>query len=105
MTIGDKHITPAGRLARRLADLIEAWRALASARPDPADGGAGRQDDNVFNLFGIGADEVRHSAFLAWLFDPAASHGQGARFFAAFLGAAQPPVALALPVPIRCRWS
>src|SRR4051812_36234492 len=40
-------------------------------------------DFNVFDF--IAPDELRLSAILAWLLDPAGSHGQGALFLAEFL--------------------
>lgn len=38
------------------------------------------QKPNIFNILGIGRAEIRHSNFLAWLFDPNESHGLGNRF-------------------------
>jgi hypothetical protein len=40
---------------------------------------------NIFDSLGIARVEIRHSNFLAWLLDPAESHGQGALFLKAFL--------------------
>ena len=54
-------------------------------------------DEHLFSFLGIGADEVSHSGFLAWLFDPLGSHGQGSLFLRAFLDAAEPEIALLLP--------
>ena len=39
---------------------------------------------NLLELCGVGADERRHSAILAWLLDDTATHAQGNRFFKAF---------------------
>lgn len=59
---------------------------------------------NQFNLFeavGITRQEIRHSHFLAFLFDPSQSHGLGDRFLKDWLtavlktGAEQSPVRLA----------
>lgn len=48
---------------------------------------------NIFDALGIARVEIRHSNFLAWLLDPAESHGQGALFLKAILMdlLAQPP--------------
>lgn len=78
----------------RISQLIESYRALRRAQ---ARLGEVNADENLFSLFDVGADEVSHSAFLAWLFDPLGSHGQGSRFLQAFLDAAEPEVALQLP--------
>ena len=40
---------------------------------------------NLFRTLGIADQELRHSNMLAWLFDPAASHGFGERFLRDFL--------------------
>ncbi len=40
---------------------------------------------NLFDVLGIGRLEVLHSAFLAWLLDPWASHGLGEYFLRTFL--------------------
>ena len=40
---------------------------------------------NIFDALGIARAEIRHSNFLAWLLDPAESHGQGGLFLKAFL--------------------
>ena len=40
---------------------------------------------NPFELLCITHDERKHSAILAWLFDPLGSHGQGNIFFKTFL--------------------
>ncbi len=40
---------------------------------------------NIFDALGIARTEIRHSNFLAWLLDPAESHGQGALFLKAIL--------------------
>ncbi len=39
---------------------------------------------NLFEAMGIGAREVRHSRVIAWLLDPAGSHGQGANYLQRF---------------------
>jgi PD-(D/E)XK nuclease superfamily len=39
---------------------------------------------NLLDLCGVGTDERRHTAILAWLLDENASHAQGTRFFKAF---------------------
>ena len=41
-------------------------------------------DFNLFSLFKVETDEVRHSRFLAWLLDPGSGHGQGDLFLQAF---------------------
>ena len=41
-------------------------------------------DFNLFSLFKVETDEVRHSRFLAWLLDAGAGHGQGDLFLQAF---------------------
>ena len=53
-------------------------------------------DFNFFRLLGVETDEVSHSAFLAWLFDPTAAHGQGNSFLQALLDGAWPGVRLQL---------
>lgn len=40
---------------------------------------------NIFDALGVARAEVRHSYFLAWLLDPAESHGQGSTFLKAIL--------------------
>jgi hypothetical protein len=40
---------------------------------------------NIFDSLGIARAEIRHSNFLAWLLDPAESHGQGPLFLNAVL--------------------
>lgn len=40
---------------------------------------------NIFDALGIARAEIRHSNFLAWLLDPAESHGQGDLFLKALL--------------------
>lgn len=40
---------------------------------------------NIFDALGIARTEIRHSNFLAWLLDPAESHGQGELFLKALL--------------------
>lgn len=36
---------------------------------------------NIFDVFGLGHDEKKHCAFLAWLLNPKESHGHGGLFF------------------------
>ena len=43
---------------------------------------------NLFQVLGIETNEIRHSAFLAWLLDPGTSHGLGAYFLRKFLSIA-----------------
>ncbi len=40
---------------------------------------------NIFDALGVARAEIRHSNFLAWLLDPAESHGQGALFLKSIL--------------------
>lgn len=40
---------------------------------------------NIFDALGVARAEIRHSNFLAWLLDPAESHGQGDLFLKALL--------------------
>lgn len=40
---------------------------------------------NIFDALGVARVEIRHSNFLAWLLDPAESHGQGSLFLRAIL--------------------
>ena len=40
---------------------------------------------NVFEMLGIEKNEIRHSAFLAWLLDPNGTHGLGDYFLRRFL--------------------
>lgn len=40
---------------------------------------------NIFDALGLARAEIRHSNFLAWLLDPAESHGQGDLFLKAIL--------------------
>src|SRR5438477_10262037 len=40
---------------------------------------------NIFDALGVARTEIRHSNFLAWLLDPAESHGQGSLFLKAIL--------------------
>lgn len=83
---------------RRIAQLLEAYQGL---REEQARAGQVDDDENLFALFGVGADEVTHSALLAWLFHPTGAHGQGARFLRAFLSVADPEIALQLPESYR----
>jgi len=39
---------------------------------------------NLFDVFGFGSDEEKHSSILAWLLDENAGHGQGNSFLKAF---------------------
>jgi hypothetical protein len=82
-----------------IAQLLKACQALEQNQSSVLHGG--RTSANVFSMFNIGTDEVSHSAFLAWLFDPEATHGQGWRFLQAFLEAAQPQIALQPPDTYR----
>lgn len=41
---------------------------------------------NVFELCGVGRDELKNCAILAWLLDENGSHGQGSRFLRGLLG-------------------
>lgn len=41
---------------------------------------------NVFDLCGVGRDEMKNCAILAWLLDENVSHGQGSRFLRGLLG-------------------
>ena len=43
---------------------------------------------NLFQVLGIETNELRHSAFLAWMLDPNASHGLGVYFLRKFLSLA-----------------
>ncbi len=52
---------------------------------------------NTFSLLDVGTDEVRHSAFLAWLLDADAGHAQGDLFIKAFLATCRPAIDLVLP--------
>ncbi|MBN2002848.1 MAG: PD-(D/E)XK nuclease family protein [Anaerolineae bacterium] len=52
---------------------------------------------NTFSLLGVGTDEVKHSAFLAWLLDAEGGHGQGNLFLQAFLATCRPPIEMTLP--------
>lgn len=56
---------------------------------------------NTFALLNVGTDEVRHSAFLAWLLDPSAGHGQGDLFLEALLATCRPPIDLVLPEQVH----
>jgi len=47
----------------------------------------GPVDFNIFSILGVSSDEVRHSAFVAWLVDARAGHRQGELFLQSFLGA------------------
>jgi len=40
---------------------------------------------NVFEALRIARVEIRHSNFLAWILDPAESHGQGGTFLEAMM--------------------
>ena len=39
---------------------------------------------NIFDAVGMERQEVKHSAFIAWLLDPSKPHGLGNRFLAEF---------------------
>ena len=79
---------------QRISQLLEAYQGL---RARQARAGQVDDDENLFTLFDVGADEVTHSALLAWLLDPTGAHGQGTRFLRAFLSVAEPEIALQLP--------
>lgn len=83
---------------QRIAQLLEAYQGL---RVRQARAGQVDDDENLFALFDVGADEVTHSALLAWLLDPTGAHGQGTRFLRAFLSVADPEIALQLPETYR----
>src|SRR5262249_10582480 len=73
--------------ARRFVD----WRAfkiftgvknhLADGRLTKLEARIGRF--NIFDALGIARAEIRHSSFLAFILDPAESHGQGQLFLKA----------------------
>lgn len=44
-----------------------------------------RGSDDLFNVIGIGRNELRHSAMIAWLLDPLSKHGLGPEFLQAVL--------------------
>jgi hypothetical protein len=44
-----------------------------------------RGPSDMFNVIGIGRNEVRHSAMIAWLLDPLARHGLGPKLLQAIL--------------------
>ena len=44
-----------------------------------------RNQPNIFEILGVSHFEIRHSHFLAWLFDPKGSHGIGDYFLKRFL--------------------
>ena len=44
-----------------------------------------RNQPNIFEILGVSHFEIRHSHFLAWLFDPKGSHGIGNYFLKRFL--------------------
>lgn len=67
---------PPEERAERLLDFFSTWE---DERPAPA------VDFNVFPLLRVKNDEVIHSRFLSWLFDPRESHGQQHLFTEAFL--------------------
>ncbi len=58
---------------------------------------------NVFDLAGLGTNEVRHSALLAWLLDAMSGHGQGNKFLRAFLDTCHPQIPLAIPEEYEVR--
>jgi len=79
--------------------LLEDYRGLQADT-------SGRQADrhpheNIFSILDVGADEVSHSAFLAWLLDPQSSHGEGSRFLETFLVIAEPQIDLQVPCAYR----
>jgi hypothetical protein len=49
---------------------------------------------NVFSLLNVSTDEVRHSAFLAWLLDARAEHGQGTLFLKVLVNSCRLPLTL-----------
>jgi hypothetical protein len=83
---------------QRITQILEAYQGL---RAKQARAGQVDDDENLFALFDVGADEVTHSALLARLFDPTGAHGQGTRFLRAFLSVADPEIALQLPESYR----
>ncbi len=54
--------------------------------------GDGRTEFKLLDLTGVGTDEVRHSAILAWLLNPHSRHGCRELFLHAFFGEAGLPV-------------
>ncbi|MBN1262657.1 MAG: PD-(D/E)XK nuclease family protein [Anaerolineae bacterium] len=80
----------------RLTAMQRAFAAFETQRSERADGAF-----NAFALLGVGTDEVKHSAFLAWLLQADAGHGQGELFLNVFLAACQPSIDLALPERYR----
>jgi hypothetical protein len=66
-----------GRISAGFLQSSEGLEALVAAT----------ESFNVFSAMGVGAAEVRHSRFLAWLLDPKGTHGAGSRYLRAFLEA------------------
>ena len=62
-------------------DLVQRWLAV----PGVAETQRVLTDFNIFVALNATDYETRHSRFLAWLFNPEASHGLGPSFLAAFL--------------------
>ncbi len=46
-----------------------------------------QREVNIFEILGIVENEVKHSAFVAWMLNPRASHGQGSLFLQQFVKA------------------
>jgi hypothetical protein len=62
-------------------NLLKRWLAISGV----VDTQRALTDFNIFAALNANEYELRHSSFLAWLFDPAASHGRGPAFLQAFL--------------------
>jgi len=86
--------------ARREARLEAMQRALVAFEAQTSQRSA-VVGFNTFDLLDVGTDEVKHSAFLAWLLDAAAGHGQGALFLKTLLATCRPAIDLALPEQVH----
>jgi hypothetical protein len=90
--IGEFHTLRLTQQEKRLAGMTTFLKEFAEWDPERR---ARKVDFNLFSLFKIETDEVRHSRFLAWLLDARSGHGQGSMFLRAFVEACHLDIPLA----------
>lgn len=71
--------TMTSRFQILLEDYVKTLKKLRDSQKQSAD------EINILDVLGFTYDEIRHSKFLAYLFDPLETHAQGSLFFEIFL--------------------
>lgn len=68
------------------SEWVTSFESMAAAYLGLVAGGEWlRGPEDLFNMIGLGRNEVRHSTMIAWLFDPLARHGLDPGFLEAVL--------------------